>query len=130
MNLLALAVLSLVSPGFLWCCEQIALTMDFLDRAGQPIMFYQFRQYRANDPRLVKFIQEGHSPIGSMGPGPTGHFPQGKLSPDDQGELFVSLSIKNGKLFFDYGTTVKWLAIGKDDALKLAAAIIEQANKL
>lgn len=46
--LLALAELSILQPGWLFVCEEIAKLMDNLDQYGQAKMFEQFRLNRSN----------------------------------------------------------------------------------
>jgi hypothetical protein len=63
-------------------------------------------------------------------PGATGKFPEGKLRADDQGELYVAMSIRNGKVFLDFGAPVAWLAMNADDADKFGRALIDKAKQV
>jgi hypothetical protein len=38
------------------------------------------------------------------------------VRPDDEGELYVVVSVKDGMIFIDFGKPVKWLSLGKADA--------------
>ncbi len=64
--------------------------------------------------------------------GPTGNFPRGKIHPSDEGELkFGVITDKTRKVIvFDFGQSVKWFALPKEDAIKLANTILERANEL
>jgi hypothetical protein len=65
--------------------------------------------------------------------GPTGEFPHGKLSDDDEGEINVAISrhvAPDGSQMvrFDFGKPVAWLSLPREQALALAAVIIQQAG--
>lgn len=56
--------------------------------------------------------------------GPTGKFPDGKIGPDDDGELAVKLSITpEGYLRFDFGLPTAWFAMPPEMAEQFAASI-------
>jgi hypothetical protein len=59
--------------------------------------------------------------------GPTGKFPNGKLSPDDEGEICFSVGAHNGHVIINFGHPVVWTAFPPDDALKFADAIKQKA---
>lgn len=62
--------------------------------------------------------------------GPTGDYPEGKLSPDDKGGLMVAIGIDGDKIRFEFGAPVTWLLLGKSNALALAALLMHQAELL
>jgi hypothetical protein len=62
-------------------------------------------------------------------PGPTGKFPYGKARPDDQGELAVAISVKDGNVFLDFGKAVSWLSLKPHQAEGIAAAIVHYAKE-
>jgi hypothetical protein len=59
--------------------------------------------------------------------GPTGQFPQGKLNPDDEGELQIAIGQENGKVVVKFGKKVAWIGLDADGALGFASAITEHA---
>lgn len=67
-----------------------------------------------------------------MKPGATGRFPQGKASSDDEGELVLGVAADHRQQLvqLDFGKPVKWLGLGKQEALGLAAAIAKKAAEL
>ena len=67
-----------------------------------------------------------------MRPGPTGKFPYGKQYDGDKGEVAVALfADKERKMLrLDFGTSLNWLALPKQDAIRLAEVIKERAMTL
>jgi len=65
-------------------------------------------------------------------PGATGKFPQGKIHPTDEGELRFALITdkKRNFIVFEFGKSVKWLALDKAAATTLGNAILERAKEL
>jgi hypothetical protein len=66
-------------------------------------------------------------------PGPTGDFPHGKLSPDDEGGINVALShftAPDGTLMvrLDYGKPVSWLALPRVQAVAFASLILKHCG--
>ena len=59
--------------------------------------------------------------------GATGQFPQGKLNPDDEGELTFAVGVENGQVAIAFGAPVAWIALGPDQALAFASSIIGHA---
>lgn len=70
------------------------------------------------------------SDFDSQRPGPTGAYPDGKLDPDDQGELQVRMKTYCGLVRIDFGTPTTWLAMRPDEARALGACLIRAANEL
>jgi len=62
--------------------------------------------------------------------GPTGQFPDGKIDPNDEGELKLAIGIQNNNVILDFGTQVMWIGLGKEDALAIAESLIKHANML
>jgi hypothetical protein len=65
--------------------------------------------------------------------GPTGDFPQGKLSADDQGGLNVALShhvAPDGTVMvrMDFGTPVAWLSLPQEMAIEFALSILKHTG--
>ncbi len=64
-----------------------------------------------------------------MKPGPTGEFPQGKLNPEDEGELAITVRIEDGNVRIDFGKPVAWLAMPPKMAIDLAGSLIRYAKR-
>ncbi len=62
--------------------------------------------------------------------GPTGKFPQGKLTEDDAGEIEFTVARKGDKVVMDFGTPVKWVGLTADDAREVGKALIKHAKKI
>lgn len=65
-------------------------------------------------------------------PGPTGKFPDGRISSDDEGELAIKLSLDTAckLVVLDFGKDVKWLALPPDAARQLGIRLVHDAGKL
>lgn len=57
--------------------------------------------------------------------GPTGKFPHGKITPDDEGELKIGLLAKGGKIVLVFGKAVTWIGLPPEDAKKMAMSLLE-----
>lgn len=58
-------------------------------------------------------------------PGPTGEYPQGKLSPDDNGEIAVTITRDDsGNVIMRFGTPVDWLGFDRDSARDICRKIM------
>ena len=62
--------------------------------------------------------------------GATGEYPKGKLNKDDEGELQLAIVAHEGNVIIDFGETVTWLGLPKEEALQFAKMIIDKANQL
>lgn len=64
--------------------------------------------------------------------GPTGKYPEGKLSDHDDGELMIAVGTDRGKgiVFLEFGAPVRWLGLPKSHALELAKLIEHHARLL
>ncbi len=62
--------------------------------------------------------------------GPTGDFPRGKLSGDDDGELVIGVTSVDNTIIIRFGTPVEWIGLDKAAALSLAKSIQHYAEKL
>lgn len=61
--------------------------------------------------------------------GATGLFPEGRLSPADEGQLQFALSNKDGKVVLEFGTPVAWVGLNPQQAADLASGIIKHARE-
>jgi hypothetical protein len=64
--------------------------------------------------------------------GATGRFPQGKTTPDDQGELSVVCRADKarGLVVLDFGKPVAWLSAPPDQIREIAIQLLRQAAKI
>ena len=63
-------------------------------------------------------------------PGATGNFPQGKVKPEDEGELVIGIGIKDGIIMLEFGKPTAWIGFGPNEARTLAAKLSTLAAKL
>jgi len=61
--------------------------------------------------------------------GPTGRFPEGRLTKHDEGEIAFALGRKEGKVIIDFGSPVHWLGMNPNQAIDLGNALIRHARK-
>jgi len=61
--------------------------------------------------------------------GPTGEFPDGKLGPEDEGEIALEVSHGAGVVKIDFGTKVRWIALPAGEALGFAQLIAVHAGQ-
>lgn len=64
--------------------------------------------------------------------GSTGNFPEGKVAPDDEGELKLAVFVDGTQkvVGMDFGKSVKWIAFNKEDAKNLGRLLIQKADML
>jgi hypothetical protein len=65
--------------------------------------------------------------------GPTGEFPDGKIDPTDQGSLTLRVGIDelHNQVVIDFGRmSVRWLALGPNDAIELTEIILNKVDLL
>ena len=62
--------------------------------------------------------------------GATGNYPKGKIIPEDQGELRLAIGTHDDSVIIEFGKEVKWIGLGKEDAIQFANTILQWANKL
>lgn len=62
--------------------------------------------------------------------GPTGGYPQGKLTKSDEGELLAfAVGHRDGKVVLDFGSPVAWIGMDPAQALALASSLAAHASK-
>lgn len=61
--------------------------------------------------------------------GPTGAFPQGRLTSEDEGEIRMGITVHNGKVVMDFGKPTAWVGMDPQQARDLAATLIRRANE-
>jgi hypothetical protein len=62
--------------------------------------------------------------------GATGKFPQGKLDPNDEGELSFGIGNDGKLVHVNFGKPVIWFALTPDDAIRIGNGLIEQAKNI
>ena len=63
--------------------------------------------------------------------GPTGQFPYGKLTPDDEGEISVGIAgdPQTETVHINFGTSIRSLGMRPEQAEQMAGAILRAACK-
>ena len=61
--------------------------------------------------------------------GPTGQFPEGKMSKHDEGEISFAIGHPNGKVVIDFGSPVAWVGMEPQQAVALAQTLLSHAKK-
>lgn len=61
--------------------------------------------------------------------GPTGQFPEGKMSKHDEGEIIFAVGHPNGKVVIDFGSPVAWVGMNPQQAIAVANSLITHAKK-
>lgn len=62
--------------------------------------------------------------------GATGQFPDGKMSPEDEGELKFGIAHDQDNVIIDFGKPVEWFALPPETARQLAAALLHHAGQI
>lgn len=64
--------------------------------------------------------------------GPTGKFPRGKISDDDEGQLKygVATDRENNVIILEFGKPLAWLGLDKSAAIQLANVLLTKATEL
>lgn len=57
-------------------------------------------------------------------------FPRGKLRPDDEGQLRITMAVKGNTLVVDFGKSVKWIGFGLQEVRALRAALEKYEKEL
>ena len=59
--------------------------------------------------------------------GPTGEFPEGKLTPMDQGEIRIAIGVEKNKVVMHFGKEVAWIGFNRKQAIQIAGLLIDHA---
>jgi hypothetical protein len=62
--------------------------------------------------------------------GPTGHFPEGQLNDDDEGELTIAIGAEQGNVVIQFGKAVSWLAMPPEQAEQIAHSLLKRAAQV
>jgi hypothetical protein len=60
--------------------------------------------------------------------GATGEFPEGQISPDDEGELSYRLSAGPGIVKLEFGKPITWVAFPPEEAMALSVLLAKYAG--
>lgn len=61
--------------------------------------------------------------------GPTGRFPEGKLTKHDEGEIRFAVFRKDRKVIINFNSPAHWLGMNPNQAIDLGNALIRHARK-
>jgi len=64
-----------------------------------------------------------------LGLGATNQFPQGKLTPEDEGEIRIAIGQKDGKVVVDFGKPIAWVGFDPEQAESFADTIRDHARE-
>jgi hypothetical protein len=62
--------------------------------------------------------------------GATGEYPQGKLTREDEGEIRIATTSKDGKVILAFGKKIAWVGFTPQDAIDLGANLIQRGENL
>ena len=62
--------------------------------------------------------------------GPTGQFPEGKLTDSDEGEIRIGITHMNGKVVIDFGKPTAWIGFTAEQADGIAELLKKHADKI
>jgi hypothetical protein len=60
--------------------------------------------------------------------GATGNFPDGKLKPDDEGEIKIAITNKDSRVIIDFGKSIAWIGFTKEQAKSLAELLLKHSE--
>jgi hypothetical protein len=60
--------------------------------------------------------------------GAIGAFPEGRLTPNDEGNIQFAIGEQNGKVVIDFGTPVHWLGMTPQQASDFASTLLNRAR--
>jgi hypothetical protein len=64
------------------------------------------------------------------GLGATNQFPDGKLTPQDEGEIQLSMATVDDKIVLNFAKPIAWIGFTPDQAHNLGRLLIKRAKKL
>ena len=70
-----------------------------------------------------------HMELTAIPIGPTGRFPQGKLTKQDKGEIALKIGRLDDKIIIEFGTALTWIGLMPRQALEIATSLIQSAHK-
>lgn len=121
----------------LWCADQpirarTSLLLNVTFPTEKPAAFLTI------DDRALTFdgtwpaieTLKAFKPWNKQSIGPTGKFPQGHYTPDDEGELQIAIAVdsRNGKVVIQFGKPTAWIGMGPAEAKALGLILIAKAR--
>lgn len=87
------------------------------------------RPLRDDNAKSVQLTQLKRALLDTTGfRGAVGSFPEGQLSPNDEGSIQFGLTIMEGKVLVDFGTPVRSLGMTPQQACDLAGDLVKMAR--
>lgn len=99
---------------------------------GDPEAFKAFRamtEEAANEDAVIRkqrLLRDLMDTTGFIGA--TGMYPEGKLTPQDEGGIQFAIGEQNGKVVIDFGNPVHWLAMSPQQAADFASSLLSRAR--
>lgn len=62
--------------------------------------------------------------------GPTGKYPEGKISERDEGEIAFAVGVEQGKIALNFGKPIAFIAFTPEQAMEIARLIRNKAKRL
>jgi len=56
-------------------------------------------------------------------------YPDGKITPGDEGQIKIEISAHDGKILVDFGTSIKWIGFTPEQAIEVGQCLIQQATE-
>lgn len=79
-------------------------------------------------PELLNHLDKMHELRKQLGA--TGQFPEGKLTPQDEGEIKIAIYHQPGKVVIDFGDKpIKWIGFSPVQARQIAMMLMEHADE-
>ena len=95
---------------------------------GDPEAFRRFREMKsARDSRedMMRKLMDTSSFRGAIGA-----FPEGKLTPKDEGAIQFAIGEQDGKVVIDFGTPVAWIGLTPQQAADIASSLLSRAREV
>ena len=85
----------------------------------------------AQSAEFVRKLLEGSQPkLEEMQKEVRGQFPNGKLTPDDEGALVMEIGTQDGIVVMNFGEPASWIGFGPEQAMDLADCLKNAAQSL
>jgi hypothetical protein len=56
-------------------------------------------------------------------------FPEGKIHPDDEGQISVAIGIDNGNVIINFGKPIAWLGLPPAACMEMGRTLIKRARE-
>lgn len=81
-------------------------------------------------PDAVKKLLSGLKASSANFRGPIGDYPEGMLTPKDEGSIQFAIGDKDGKVVLDFGAPIAWIGLTPQQAMDIAASLMSRARKV